>query len=468
MRVTSSSSSVSRRSRSVLCCTRSRLRCSDSGGSGFPVAAHAEQALDREHQGGDGRAKLVRRDREEVVAQPHRPLGLAQQAGVVDGQGGPAANLGRQLQVGRPEPSGRRGREAQGAQRGVARDERHDDDAAGAEPLDQLGVVLVDGVARARPRRSTSESSSGCAAREHGRRRRGRAGARRVALRQLAQQRLLARDRGARPARRTVRSPSDEVDDRPVGERPNAEAGERAEDPLVVEGRRHDRGRLAEQAGPALGRLRLDAAGALAFEEERVFQGDRGLRGQQLERQQALGGEGAGDEVVLEVEERDDLRLPADGQAEHRAGTGARQVRVAGEPAGVGGRVVEEHALLGALHVLEQRLGERRRRRPPTEAAALSSEPTSAATSRRPSRASRTSGAARAALLEDEAQERAQQLLPDHHAGDGLRRLDHREQVELLGLQRDGRRRARAACGSTSCGFRRSRSRTLPSAPQRR
>ena len=52
-------------------------------------------------------------------------------------------------------------------------------------------------------------------------------------------------------------------------------------------------------------------------------------------------------------------------------------------------------------------------------------------------------GAARAARLEDEVQERAQQLLPDHFPGDGLRRLDHREQVDLLGLQRHGRRRAR-------------------------
>ena len=99
-------------------------------------------------------------------------------------------------------------------------------------------------------------------------------------------------------------------------------------------------------------RARRSAASAstrprvLALEQQRVLQRDGGLRRQQLERQQALGRERAGDEVVLEVEERDDLRLPADRQAEHRAGAGARQVRVAGEPAGVGGRVVEEHALL--------------------------------------------------------------------------------------------------------------------------
>ena len=65
-------------------------------------------------------------------------------------------------------------------------------------------------------------------------------------------------------------------------------------------------------------------AGALALEEVRVFERDRGLRGEQLERDQALGSEGPGHQVVLEVEEGDELCLPADGQAEHRARTGAR------------------------------------------------------------------------------------------------------------------------------------------------
>ena len=78
------------------------------------------------------------------------------------------------------------------------------------------------------------------------------------------------------------------------------------------------------------------------LEEPRVLEGDRRLRGEQLERGQPLGGERARDEVVLEVEQGDHLGLPQDGQAEHRARAVPREVLVAGELAGVGGGVVEE------------------------------------------------------------------------------------------------------------------------------
>ena len=274
--------------------------------------------------------------------------------------------------------------------------------------VDRAGAYVFDADVGERQRR---------AAVENGPRRRSRPDPRRVALRQLAQQRLLlgvaVRARDAR------RSPFLlEVDDRPVGERLDAQAGQRAEDHFRVERRCHDRGRLAEEAGPALGGLRLHPTRALAFEEERVLEGDRGLRGEQLQRQQALGREDAGNEVVLEIEKGDDLGLPADGQAQHRAGTDARQVRVAGEPARVGGRVVEEHAFVGTHHVLEDRI------RQPRVTVRRGRRRLIGAHLRRDLQATLAReeelGAAGTALLEDEEQERAQQLLPDHHARDGL------------------------------------------------
>ena len=153
MRVTSSSSSVSRCSRSALCLDPLEAAVERLRRELFPGRPRGSRRSIASMREVIGRAQLVRRHGQELVPQPHRLLGLAQQARVVDGQRGAAADLGRQLQVGRPEPAGRRGRERQRAQRGVARDERHDDDAAGAEPRDQLGVMLVDGSAAHAPRR---------------------------------------------------------------------------------------------------------------------------------------------------------------------------------------------------------------------------------------------------------------------------------------------------------------------------
>ena len=72
-----------------------------------------------------------------------------------------------------------------------------------------------------------------------------------------------------------------------------------------------------------------------------------------------------------------------------------------------------------------------------------------------------------AALLEDDREQRAQKLVEDDLARDGLRRFGHRVEVELLGPHRDGGAWARGVLDSTSWGYCRSSCLTLPSAPQR-
>ena len=143
----------------------------------------------------------------------------------------------------------------------------------------------------------------------------------------------------------------------------HAEAGERTEDVLVVERRRHQRRRFAQDERPPAGGLGLHAAFVLPFEQESVLERDGDLGGDELQRHEPVGGEHARGQLVLEVQQRHDPALPADREAEEGARTCAREVRVRGEPPGVGGGVIEHHALACARDVVKDRGGHAARRR---------------------------------------------------------------------------------------------------------
>ena len=258
----------------------------------------------------------------------------------------------------------------------------------------------------------------------------------------------------------------DDVDDRPVGELAHAKAGERTEDVFVVERRRHQRRRFAQDERPPAGGLGLHAAFVLPFEQESVLERDGDLGGDELQRHEPVGGEHARGQLVLEVQQRHDPALPADREAEDGARTCVREVRVRGEPPGVGGGVIQHHALPCARDVVKDRGGHAARRRARGRLGRLGglarvllrrerllgrdlelavAHPNEA----RPSRA---------ALLDDDLQERPNELVTAHGAGDGLRGLDHRQEVQLIRRgrrelgERDGRRRAPAACRGRDTG----------------
>ena len=315
---------------------------------------------------------------------------------------------------------------------------------------------------------------------EDARRQRADAEARGVALRQLAHQCLLHRI----PVRRRDTDDAvvvNDVDDRPVGELVHAKAGERTEDVLVVERRRHQRRRFAQDVRPPAGGFGLDAAFVLPFEQEGVLERDGDLGGDELQRHEPVGGEHARGQLVLEVEQRHDTALPADREAEERARTRGREVRIRGEPPGIGGGVIEHHALVRARDVVKDRRGHAARRRARGRLCRLArvlvrrerllgrdlelavAHPNEA----RPSRA---------ALLDDDLQERPNELFTPHDAGDGLRGLDHRQEVQLI---RGSRRELVAPIGESrqrrparllaEAGVEAGELlQTFPSAPQRR
>ena len=99
----------------------------------------------------------------------------------------------------------------------------------------------------------------------------------------------------------------------------------------VVERLGQHRPRLGEERG-------IGERGLLLGEQQGVLQGDRRLRGEELQGDEPIGREGAGEEVVFEIEQADHLGLPQDGQAQDRLGPVRREVVVVGELARVGWR----------------------------------------------------------------------------------------------------------------------------------
>ncbi len=105
----------------------------------------------------------------------------------------------------------------------------------------------------------------------------------------------------------------DDVDKTMVGQRTHAEPAEARERLFVIERLRQERSGLGNERGSALRFLGRRPRGLLFGEEQRVLEGDRRLRGEELQGSEPLGGECAGEEVVLEVEQADHLGLPQDG-----------------------------------------------------------------------------------------------------------------------------------------------------------
>ena len=110
----------------------------------------------------------------------------------------------------------------------------------------------------------------------------------------------------------------------------HAQAGERTEDVLVVERRRHQRRRFAQDERPPAGGLGLHAAFVLPFEQESVLERDGDLGGDELQRHEPVGGEHARGQLVLEVEQRHDPALPC--------GSGGRGRSADVRPRGTGPR----------------------------------------------------------------------------------------------------------------------------------
>ena len=147
-----------------------------------------------------------------------------------------------------------------------------------------------------------------------------------------------------------------DIDDAPVGKTRDREPRHLPERRLVVERCGEHLARFGDEARVVLRALTL-------LEQPRVLDRDGRLRGQKLQRDEALAGEDSGSEVVLEDQEGDRPILPQHRLAKQRPRLRPCEVRVAGELACVRSRVVEQHALLRALHVVQDRRRERRRRR---------------------------------------------------------------------------------------------------------
>ena len=101
--------------------------------------------------------------------------------------------------------------------------------------------------------------------------------------------------------------------------------------------------------------FRLQSRRVLAAEEQSVLDRDSGLRREKLEGRESARGEHTGHEVVLEDLKRDDLVLPEHRLTEDRPRSLVREIGVGREAAGVRTRVVDEHPLLRAPYVVQDR-----------------------------------------------------------------------------------------------------------------
>ena len=177
--------------------------------------------------------------------------------------------------------------------------------------------------------------------------------------------------------------------------------------------------------------------------ETRGFQGDGCLRGDHLQGRDAIGAEGSRSQTVFQVQDARQVRLLEQRQAEHGARVLPPKVVVIREQ-GRQGRVVQQHAFTGPHHVSKHRLGQlagfdgratdldlmtvRSHR-------CLGLDRIAAVRSRKDQQ-----NPIGARLLQDQSQQRLDQLVELDFAGKSLERLDHVRQIDLRqpGAERGG------------------------------
>ena len=218
-------------------------------------------------------------------------------------------NSYRELEVGASVAAPRRGRgEAEHPERLPARHERHRKRGPRAERAERAAGALRHG----KSARRKSSDSSGMRSGSPVRRTRWPGGASPsvgdTAL-QLPEQRLF---RGVSVCARRCAGSLGPPRCRyaPVRERAHAEAAEARKRLFVIERLREHRPRFGEERG-LRPRPRPPPAPLLLGEQQRVLKRDRGLRCEELQGDEPIGREGAGKEVVLEIEQADHLGLPS-------------------------------------------------------------------------------------------------------------------------------------------------------------
>ncbi len=234
----------------------------------------------------------------------------------------------------------------------------------------------------------------------------------------------------------------DDVDHERVGELADGESGQPRHDLLEIERLAEQLTRFGEEGHAVLRHLRRRPRRLLLGEKSGALQRDRRLRGEELQDLDPVDREGAGDQVVLDVEQADELCLLDDGQAQDRPRPGADDVLIGAKLRRLG-RVGQQHLLPGSPHVGDDRGGQERRggrgqrvEEPHRGRALLVDQPF-----RHQDKAAVPGEddvpLLRPGLLEHDGDELAQQVVEHDLAGDGLRRLDHRQDVEPLGADRE-------------------------------
>jgi hypothetical protein len=195
----------------------------------------------------------VGRDRQELVPRVDRPAGLAVQSRVVDGQGGTAGQVFGQRHVGRAVAPLRLGRdERHRAQHPSAGVERHGHRRTWAKRAQQAQVPGIPGRRGYHQRIRHLRPEHRPAGPQHLGNRMVAREARREAQ-QLARPLVVRVRRHLEPAERPVLL--DHVDDAPVGQVGDGQAGDVGEGRLVVERRGQERAGLGQEGEAVLGRL---------------------------------------------------------------------------------------------------------------------------------------------------------------------------------------------------------------------